>query len=488
MSAPSWMPLVEDLKKALAAHNRAATNSAVTQLLEMNAPLGEHWRQFAELMRVSGELTLAHRAMDAFVASTGNNPNALYSKAVLHTQCGQMHEAYNLVSTLPANIPDPAGHQYVLGNTAMTIGKIDQAREYLTKAVKLRPGWGPAWLTLASTINFAADPLAKRLIADRKAAEKEGPSDLARYYYAIGKLNIDKGKHDAAFTAYQNGARLLRKETPYSRKGNEAGALKAMTGFDNKLIEKLNQQKKRDTSRPIFVTGLPRSGTTLVEQILASHSQVANGAELNIIQHLGALVKGNSGHDISTFIEQGGSVDDMANLYLHLLDERFGSAGRIIDKTVDASRFLGLIATALPDAPLIWMRRDPIDSAWSCFKTFFIHGVAWSYDLKDIAHHFKLEDQLMTYWQQRLGKRLLVVPYQELVTSPQEWIRKLLAHCGLAEEPGVFNPQDTKRVVMTASALQVRKPINRDGLNVAAPYLKHMQPFIEAYSATKSEP
>ena len=482
MSVPNWMPLVEDLKKALTVHNRAATNSAVTKLLEMNAPLGEHWRQFAELMRVSGEITLAHRAMDAFVASTGNNPNALYSKAVLHTQSGQMQEAYNLISSLPANIPDPAGHQYVLGSAAMTMGMMDEAREHLIKAVKLKPGWGPAWLTLATTINFATDPLARRLIADRKAAEKQGPSDLARYYFAVGKMNASKGKADATFAAFQKGARLLQFENRYNRKNNETGAQKAMAGFDNGLIEKLNKQKKRDTSRPIFVTGLPRSGTTLVEHILASHSQIANGAELNIIQHLGALVKGNSGQDINTFIEQGGSVDDMASLYLHLLDERFGTSGRIIDKTVDASRALGLIATALPDAPLIWMRRNPLDSAWSCFKTFFIHGVAWSYDLKDIAHHFMLEDQLLAYWQQRLGKRLLVVPYQELVTSPQEWIKRLLVHCGLEEEPGVFNPQDTKRVVLTASALQVRKPINLDGLNVAAPYLKHMQPFIENYT------
>jgi tetratricopeptide (TPR) repeat protein len=482
MNLPNWMPIVENLKKAIALKDRTTTNLSVTQLLEMGAPLGENWRAFAELMRMNGEFTLAHRAMDAFVASTGNHPQAQYAKVVLHSQSGQMQQAFDLLSSLPADVPDPAGHQYVLGNAAMTLGKIAEARAYLSEAVKLKPGWGPAWLTLASTVNFNEDSLQQQLIADKNAAKKYAPAELARFYYALGKMYMDKGNSDKAFASYNVGAKLLRQDVPYSKDGNETNAQNAMSGFDTAFINKLNEQKSQDTSRPIFVTGLPRSGTTLVEQILASHSQVANGAELNIAQKLAVMVGGNSGEALKTFIDNGSSIDDIAALYLHLLSERFGTQGRIIDKSIDMSRFLGLIAAALPDAPLIWMRRDPLDSAWSCFRTFFIHGVGWSYDLNDIAHHFMLEDQLLCYWQKVLGKRLLVVPYKELVSAPEEWTRKLLDHCGLAEEAGVFSPHTTKRVVMTASALQVRKPINLDGLNVAQPYKKHLQPFVKAYS------
>lgn len=476
------MPLVETLKQALAVRDRAGANAAVAQLLDCRAPLGANWQSFCELMRVSGELTLAHRAMDAFVAAVRHTPQALYSKAVLFTQSGRMREAYDLVAQLPPDVPDRAGREYVLGNTAMTMGRIDEARDHLKAAVRHRPGWGPAWLTLATAVNLAEDPLGETLLADRAAAERQGPGDLARYCYALGKLHIDRRDPDAAFAAYSRGAMLLRGETPYSRAGNAANANLAMTGFPEGFIERLNAQKARDTSRPIFVTGLPRSGTTLVEQILASHSRVSNGAELNIIQHIAVLVGGVSGDALRSYLANGGSPDAMASLYLHLLEERFGTEGRIVDKTIDVSRYLGLIAAALPDAPLIWMRRDPLDSAWSCFRTFFIHGVAWSYDLTDIAHHFLIEDTLLAFWKDRLGERLLVVPYTELVTSPKLWTRKLLSHCGLDEEPGVFAPHATERIVMTASAMQVRKPINRDGLNVAAPYKAHLQPFIEAYS------
>jgi tetratricopeptide (TPR) repeat protein len=485
MNRPAWMSTVDELKRALAEKDRARANAAVIGLLESGAKLGSHWRGISQLMQVSGELTLAHRAIDAFVAEAGNTPPARYAKVVLLTQSNRLHEAHDLLKSLPKTVPDPAGHAYVLGNTAMTLGRVDEARAHLATAIKHRPGWGPAWLTLSAAANLAKDPIGEQLIADSPAAAREGPGDYARYFYALGKLHIDRGEPDAAFAAFQRGADLLRSERPYSRNGNAANAHAAMTGYAGDFFERMRAQQSRDTRRPIFVTGLPRSGTTLVEQILASHSEVVDGGELNIIQHVAVAAGGVSGDAIEAHLASGGSLEAMADLYLHLLTERFGGTGRVIDKTIDASRFLGLIAAALPDAPLIWMRRDPLDSAWSCFRTFFIHGVAWSYSLADIAHHFQLEDALLAFWKERLGDRLLVVPYAALVDDPDVWTRKLLTHCGLAEEPGVYKFHETERVVATASALQVRRPINRDGINVAGPYREMLQPFVEAYSKKK---
>lgn len=482
---PELLAMLARLKAALARRDRAETNRVVARLLDNQAPLGEQWRAISQLMQVSGELTLAFRAIDAFIASAANKPMARYSKVVLLTQAQRLQEAHDLLAALPADVPDPGGHAYMLGNTALTLGRIDEGRTHLLKALDHRPGWGPAWLSIATAGNLSSSSLGDRLIADAAVAEQQGPGDLARYLYALGKLHADRGDTAAAFAAYARGAALLKAETPYNPAIDAANATSAMTGYSELSFSRHRERRAADTSRPIFVTGLPRSGTTLVEHILASHSAVSDGGELNIIQHVAVAAGGNSGDAVGRYLARGGTPDAVGALYLHLLAERFGSAGRIVDKTIDASRFMGLIATALPDAPLIWMRRDPLDNAWSCFRTFFIGGVAWSFDFADMAHHFRLEDQLMTFWKGVLGDRLLIVPFGELVENPALWTSRLLAHCGLDEEAAVYAPHLTERRVATASSLQVRRPINRDGMGVAEPYRAVMRPFIEAFSPSR---
>ena len=231
MTHPTWMPQVESLKQALARHDRAAANAAIEQLLASRAQIGKHWSSISQLMQVSGELTLARRAIDAFVSEAAGSPQALYAKVVLLTQSGQLAEAHDLLLTLPVEVPDRAGRAYVLGNTALTLGRIEEARKHLGVAVRERPGWGPAWLSLATAGNLAEDPLGDHLLADGPAAEHHAPAELARYCYALGKLHADRGDSDASFAAYARGARLLRSLTPYSLKGNTANATAAMTGI-----------------------------------------------------------------------------------------------------------------------------------------------------------------------------------------------------------------------------------------------------------------
>ena len=173
-----------------------------------------------------------------------------------------------------------------------------------------------------------------------------------------------------------------------------------------------------------------------------------------------------------------------------MLDQRFGpragSGGRIVDKTLNHSRVLGLILQALPNARVIWLRRNAEDAAISCFRTFFGTGtIPWSWALADIGWHFRLEDALHAHWSRVFPERILTVPYEALAAEPQTWITKILAHAGLDIEAAPFTPHLQKRAVQTASFAQVREPITARNINAADKYRAHLGPFRDAYAGAR---
>jgi hypothetical protein len=274
----------------------------------------------------------------------------------------------------------------------------------------------------------------------------------------------------------------MKAAMPYDRQADRASAAEAVEGYTAEdIAAAIARQPGEPTGRAIFVTGLPRSGTTLVQQILTSHSTVDAGGEIGRLGLLAGEVGGSSYRALERYLSRSGVAGTAQRLWGHLLVERFRTPGRVVDKSLDSSRFLGLAAALLPEAPLVWLTRDPLDRAWSCFRTYFVAGLPWSFDLADMAFHFRLEDALLRRWQEILGDRLLVVPMEALTSEPEPWIRRLLAHCRLAEEPQVFAPHERGGTVTTSSVMQVRRPINRDAIGSAKPYRQFLEPFIEAY-------
>jgi hypothetical protein len=176
-------------------------------------------------------------------------------------------------------------------------------------------------------------------------------------------------------------------------------------------------------------------------------------------------------------------LTDARALYNHLLAERFHNAGRVVDKTLLAGRHMGVIAALMPDAPIVWLRRDPLDNAWSIFHTYFQAGLRWTFDLAAIAEQMRLEDAMHARWATLRPDRILTVEYAELVSDPQRAIPRIVAHCGLPLEPEQLRPHESRRTVTTASVAQVRAPINTGAIGVAEPYRKHLQPFIDRYGS-----
>ena len=474
--------LVDQLQPALHRNDRATVNGIIAQLIAANAPMGDQWQQLAYIAAGYGEHGLACRAMDLLVAYWGGRPSAQFKKVSFLSLLNNWREADALLQTIPEGVPDPATHIFKRGTAALNLGRIDEARSHLERLTRMRPQSGFAWFSLSMTIDFSQEPaLADRLVAGASEMAGAATEQRAAYFYAMGKAYADRGEHAQAFDAFGTGARLMKTMVAYKRDEDRVDAERAIEGYTAERIAAIAGQQREATDRTIFVMGLPRSGTTLVEQILTSHSAVTDGGETGRMILLAGEVGGGSWSALARYAEAAG-VASAAGLWAHWQHELFPAPGRVIDKTLNTSRFLGLAAALLPEAPLIWMTRDPLDCAWSCFRTSFSGAaVPWSYDLGDIAAHFRLEDRLLAQWQQILGDRLLVLPYEALVTDPDTWIRRVLQHCGLAEESQVFAPHENKRPVATASTAQVRRPIHRAGVGAAEPYRAFLKPFIEAY-------
>jgi tetratricopeptide (TPR) repeat protein len=473
--------LVDEFQRAYRRRDRAEIAGCLEQMVARRVPMGEQWGQLSMIAFDLGEVTCARQAIDLLVESFGGTPASRFAKVGFLAHIGAFDEALALLRTLPADQPDPFSYALCRGASALSAGESEEARHWLGQAVRLRPQSGSAWHSISQLVGFAQEPeLAEQLLAAEREMREASAIERSLYHYALGKAHADLGEHGRAFAAIAEAAAETKALYPFDRALARRRADEALEGYDAAALAALGRDASEPTSRAIFVMGLPRSGTTLVEQVLASHSQVAGGGEINLLRLLEHEVGGLSRPALDGYLRRPGAPS-LPVLWDHLLEERFPGPGRVVDKTTNNSLRLGIAASVLPEAPLVWLRRDPLDCAWSCLRTRFMGGVAWSNDLEDIAFNFRLEDRLFEHWHSVLGERLLVVPFAALVTEPEPWIRRILAHCGLPEEPQAFAPHENRRVVTTASAMQVRRPINRAGVGAAEPYREFLAPFIDAY-------
>jgi hypothetical protein len=473
--------LVDQFQRAFRQRNRADIVECLREMAAWRAPMGGQWQDLARIAADLGEFSLARQAIDLFVEAFDGHPGALAKKVDLLTYLGAFEEALTLLRTLPHDIPDAFSYALARGSLTISAGTPEEARQWLEEALHLRPQSGLAWHLLSVLADLADEAAwADRLVASERGMQAAPGPDRAYYYYALGRAHDARREHARAFAAVTRAGGETRALYPYDRQLDRKAALEAVKGYDASRIAAVAEQQSETTDRSIFVMGLPRSGTTLVQQILTSHSEVSGGAEVNLLRLLVHEAGDASYPAVAGQVAKAGAPS-LARLWQHLLGERFPQPGRVVDKTTDTSRKLGLTAAVLPGAPLIWLKRGQLDCAWSCFRTPFMQGIRWSNDLRDIAFNFRLEDHLLSEWQRILGERLLVVPFEELVSAPEPWIRAILAHCDLAEQPQVFAPHENRGPVTTASVMQVRRPINRSGIRTAEPYRAYLKPFVDAY-------
>jgi tetratricopeptide (TPR) repeat protein len=479
---------VELLKAALAAfeaRDRDAAVERLTQLERAAAPIGGNWEPAARLAVTLGEVGLALTAARRRLELQPDDPAQQLAYGAILAQCGRIEAAMEAVSGfLPRAVADPQ-LRYFIGVCAAQLGREPQAERALRAALSLGPFpelAAAAWLNIADLKTFTAgdpDVAAMEQLRARFAAP------ASNLLYALGKAYDDAGDVATAFARYEAGAGAVRAARPFDAAASSAFVDEVIAGFSTDSLARL-PASGLESERPIFVLGLPRSGTTLVEQILASHSAVAGGAELNLFRAATMGLDGYGPRQVAAFAARPGAADGwrrFGETYLHLLDERFGAEGRVVDKTLNHSRFLGLIHHVLPRARFIWLRRDAADTALSCFRSHFAEGLNWSWSFADIGRHFADEGRLYAHWTAQFPEAILTVPYEALVAEPDAWIGRILEHCGLPFEPGVRDFHLTQRAITTTSTRQVREPIYNRAVGGWRRYAEPMRPFFEIYGA-----
>lgn len=476
--------------RGLETRDRERAAAALNELVRRNADLGTDWRQMARIAGAVGEAGVACEAARRMMAAAGPDDYQMQLAAAgILAEQGRIEEALNMIVPLAEKAPEQAAAHQFIGTGRALLGDNAGAIESLRRALKIWPNSGHTWLTLSALKKFSADdPDLAEMQEMRASMVSTAPEVHGPFLYALGKALDDAGQVDDAFAAFAEGAALVKHTRPYEPAGPRRLAESIAAGYDAKTVKAL-QEGGMSSNRPIFVTGWPRTGTTLVEQILVSHSQVADGAELNLFRTASIEVGGDLPADVRAYAAKMGGQEAawsrIGETYLHLLDERFGPAeetgGRIVDKTLNNGWALGLIHSVFPKAPVVWLRRDPADAAWSCFRTYFNVSLNWSWSLETIAEAFMVEDILFTHWSRVMPETVLAIPYEELVSEPKTWIPRILAHCDLAEEEGVYAFHKTRRAITTSSVAQVRNPLNKGPIGSAKRYAKYLKPFTDIY-------
>ncbi len=467
------------IRDFVAALNQGKPDTALTivrDLLVSAAPLGTQWGAVARFCAATAEWSLALDAARRFCAAAPGLESGLFLADLL-VRAGRFDAAREWVERIAAEHPASAEVWHFLGTLLSQLGEAEAALACFDRVLAMPDATATSWLSWVHAGGCRGRPEAvARLVRAVNAARRDHRSDFATLLYALAKAREDDGDGDAAESLYVEAAARMRETRSYS--ADDDGR------FARALIQRF--PRRSDTietapSRSIFVTGLPRSGTTLVEQILASHSTVAGGGELNLL----GIASRAMGGPIPRPHSGPAAASAFGALYHHLLAERYGAAGRVIDKSLNTSRFTGIVATALPQAPILWLERDVLDVAWSCFKTPFSVEMGWSFSLEDMGIHFALEDMLRAHWLQLYPDRILSVSYAALVQDPASWIPRIASHCGMTFEPQMAQSHTVKRAVTTSSVRQVREPIYTRALGSSAPHRAVLDPFLRSYQAAR---
>lgn len=431
----------------------------------------------------SDQVDQAETLIRQVLAYDPDHANAASALAMIYVQQQKYDLAIEVLDRARRSNPDSTDALIRLGDVYKVLGKFDEAKDCYRRGISLDRYLAPRFhLALATTCRFSAYDDDVRSMEEEFENRAEDPSARRYLAFALGKVFDDLQDYDKAFLYFQEGNRIVAATSAnpsLDAVAENYARIKAIDWPD--FVARYSSAAISD-DKPIFVTGMPRSGTTLVEQILASHPQVHGGGELD---KLGRMLLGISRSLGRAFPDGLDTVDpgayrDVATRYVRDIDR-----GKLhtADKSISSYIFIGLIRTLLPNAKIVLCKRDPRDMGLSNFQIDLGHSYSWSYRLDWIGRFYRCFDDLTAYWIRCFPGQIHVVQYEDLIADPERRIRALLDHCNLEFDPACLEFHKTVRVVTTASRDQVRKPIYKSSVGRWKNYEKHLDALLAALGA-----
>lgn len=373
--------------------------------------------------------------------------------------------------------PDFAEAYNNLGICLKSLGQLSDARENFIKAIELKPDYGNAHYNLTELTKFQTKDEHFTKLQNLFLDENLSENNLCYINFSLAKAFNDLQNYEQAFSHYLKGNELRKKNLKYNL--NDDLELFEQIKKNSGLIfqNSLNMDNMDKSLIPIFIVGMPRSGTTLIEQIISAHSQITGAGELLFISQYGErLVKG------SIEINKNSVLDFRKNYFNKLKNVSKGKS-IVVDKLPHNFRYIGLIAAAFPEAKILHIKRNPSAVCWANFKQYFSNtGLGYSYSLKDTVSYYNLYLNLMKHWKEFLNQRIYDIDYELLVESQEIETHKIIEHLELNWDPNCLMPENNTKGVATASSIQVRKKVYKGSSQEWQKYQEFLNGAFDVFS------
>jgi len=441
------------------------------------------WRGLGQALMALGRLEEAQTAARRLLKIEPENPQSWITLGGVSTRLMRQDEALEAYERAAQLQPEEVRLRMSIGHIHKTLGRRKDSEAAYKAALTMNPTFAEAYWSLADLKNYAFSDAEIAAMQSLLADDKIGRSNTAQLHFALGKAHEQRQRYADAFAHYARGNALRRLDAPFDIGNFERRTARIRAFFDAAFFADRAGSGDPDPA-PIFIVGLPRSGSTLVEQILASHSRVEGTMELpniiSITHQFDDMVEGRDGYPETVGSAPIGLFSALGGRYLEETAPLRTGRERFTDKLPNNFSHVGLIHAMLPRAAIIDARRHPMDSCFSTFKQHFAEGQTFSYDLDDLGRYYRCYLSLMDHWDAVLPGKVLHLQYEDLVREPETHIRRLLAHCGLTFEPACLEFHRTQRSVRTASAEQVRQPIYTSGIGYWRHFERELEPLRRA--------